>query len=324
MFTQIVDLMTNPQFIIMVLSGVAAFATVVTLTMPALSRDRINSRMKVMATERDKMRAERLSELSSPETGSLRNKPKTFMQGIVDRLNLRKAFDSSELRDSLKMAGLRGQAPVVAFMFFKVLAPIISFVAALAYLFTMDSHGLPPLFRFGIALAVGYIGFYMPGIFVNNLIQRRQQSLGSAFPDALDLLLICVQSGMSIEAAFGKVANEIGEQSIELAEEMSLTTAELSYLPERRLAYENLGKRAGTPAIKAVTTALGQAERYGTSVATALRVMAKESRDMRMSEAERKAAALPPKLTVPMIVFFLPVLFVAILGPAYIQYTSIK
>lgn len=324
MFSEIFSLITNPQFIVMTLSGVAAFATVLTLTMPALSRDRINTRMKVMATERDKMRSERLAELASSERGSLRNKPKTFMQGMVDKLNLRNAFDSAELRDSLKMAGLRGQAPVVAFMFFKVIAPIVSFIVALVYLFTMDSHGLPPLFRFGIALAAGYFGFYLPGIFVNNLIQRRQQAVGSAFPDALDLLLICVQSGMSIEAAFGKVANEIGEQSIELAEEMSLTTAELSYLPERRLAYENLGKRTGAPAIKAVSTALGQAERYGTSISTALRVMAKESRDMRMSEAERKAAALPPKLTVPMIVFFLPVLFVAILGPAYIQYKAMQ
>jgi tight adherence protein C len=140
-----------------------------------------------------------------------------------------------------------------------------------------------------------------------------------AFPDALDMLLICVQAGMSIEAAFGKVSKEVGNQSLELAEELSLTTAELSYLQDRRIAFENLGKRTGIAGIKAVATALIQAERYGTPVGQALRVMAKENRDMRMSEAERKAAALPPKLTVPMIVFFLPVLFVVILGPAIIQ-----
>jgi tight adherence protein C len=133
------------------------------------------------------------------------------------------------------------------------------------------------------------------------------------------MLLICVQSGMSVESAFGKVAAEIGVQSIELAEELSLTTAELSYLSERRQAYENLGKRTGLPGIKAVGTALIQAERYGTPVSQALRVMAKENRDARMSEAEKKAASLPPKLTVPMILFFLPVLFVVIIGPALIQ-----
>ena len=133
------------------------------------------------------------------------------------------------------------------------------------------------------------------------------------------MLLICVQSGMSVEAGFGKVASEVGSQSLELAEELSLTTAELSYLQERRQAFENLGKRTGIPGIKAVATALIQAERYGTPVGQALRVMARENRDMRMAEAEKKAAALPPKLTVPMIVFFLPVLFVVILGPAIIQ-----
>jgi tight adherence protein C len=134
------------------------------------------------------------------------------------------------------------------------------------------------------------------------------------------MLLICVQSGMSVEAAFGRVSKEIAGQSVELAEELSLTTAELSYLQDRRQAFENLGKRTGITGVKAVTTALIQAERYGTPVGQALRVMAKENRDIRQSEAEKKAAALPPKLTVPMIVFFLPVLFIVILGPAAIRF----
>ena len=170
-----------------------------------------------------------------------------------------------------------------------------------------------------MAIGAGYIGFYMPNFFIENLVQRRQTSIKNAFPDSLDMLLICVQSGMSVEAAFQKVSGEVGNQSLELAEELSLTTAELSYLQDRRQAFENLGKRTGIPGIKAVATALIQAERYGTPVGQALRVMARENRDMRMSEAEKKAAALPPKLTVPMIVFFLPVLFVVILGPAMIQ-----
>ena len=125
---------------------------------------------------------------------------------------------------------------------------------------------------------------------------------------------------MSVEAAMNKVAGEIGGRSIELAEEFSLTTAELSYLPQRRQAYENLGKRTGLAGVRAVGTSMIQAERYGTAVGQALRVLAKESREMRMAEAEKKAAALPPKLTVPMILFFLPVLFVVIIGPAAIQF----
>jgi tight adherence protein C len=156
-------------------------------------------------------------------------------------------------------------------------------------------------------------------LFIKNKISRRQLSIRRAFPDALDLLLICVESGMSIEAGFRKVSAEIGTQSIPLAEELTLTTAELSYLQDRRQAYENLAKRTNLEGVRSVCMALQQAERYGTPMATTLRVMAQENRDMRMSEAEKKAAALPPKLTVPMILFFLPVLFVVILGPAAIR-----
>jgi tight adherence protein C len=276
--------------------------------------------MQVMATERDKMRAARLADLAKKDgQGKLRTAPKGFMQEIVDRFNLRSVFDSEEVRDRLKMAGLRGQAPLVGYMFFRVAMPGIVAVVALLYLFVLTDFQYPPIVKFGLAIGAGYIGFYLPNFFVENLVQRRQTSIKNSFPDALDMLLICVQSGMSVEAAFQKVSGEVGTQSLELAEELSLTTAELSYLQDRRQAFENLGKRTGLPGIKAVATALIQAERYGTPVGQALRVMARENRDMRMAEAEKKAAALPPKLTVPMIVFFLPVLFVVILGPAIIQ-----
>jgi tight adherence protein C len=242
------------------------------------------------------------------------------MQQIVNRLNLRKMFDTEELRDRLKRAGLRGQAPLVAFMFFRVAAPATFFFGAAFYLFVLGGLSYPPLIKLMMALAAAFLGSYAPSIFIENLIQKRQQSIKIAFPDALDMLLICVQSGMSVEAAFGKVSKEVASQSLELAEELSLTTAELSYLQDRRQAFDNLGKRTGLTGVKAVTTALIQAERYGTPVGQALRVMAKENRDIRQSEAEKKAASLPPKLTVPMIIFFLPVLFVVILGPAAISY----
>jgi tight adherence protein C len=196
---------------------------------------------------------------------------------------------------------------------------VIIAVVALLYLFVIADYDYPALVKIGLAIGAGYAGFYVPNMFLKNLIQRRQTSIKNSFPDALDMLLICVQSGMSIEAAFQKVSGEVGAQSLELAEELSLTTAELSYLQDRRQAFENLGKRTGIPGIKSVATALIQAERYGTPIGQALRVMARENREMRMSEAEKKAAALPPKLTVPMIIFFLPVLFVVILGPAIIQ-----
>jgi tight adherence protein C len=324
MLYDILDKILTPQIVVMAGSALAAFLTVITLALPALARDRMNARMKVMATERDKMRASRMTDLAKDKQGKLRAQPKGFMQQIVDQLNLRKAFDTDEVRDKLKMAGFRGEGPRYAFVFFRFVMPIVLFIGALIYLFLMSTHNMPPLMRLGASIGIGYFGYYLPTIFLQNLIQRRQESIKNAFPDALDLLLICVQSGMSIEAAFAKVSKEVGTQSLELAEELSLTTAELSYLQERRQAYENLGTRTGLPGVKAVATSLIQAERYGTPISQALRVMAKENRDQRMAEAEKKAAALPPKLTVPMIVFFLPVLFVVIIGPAIIQVMKMK
>lgn len=319
---ELVDTVISAPFLATMLTAVAAFAIVLSLAMPILNRDRTAHRMKVMAIERDKMRSARMAEMAVKERQSakLRQKPKGFMMQIVEKLDLRSQFDNEELRDKLKMAGLRGQGPLIAFMFFRVAVPPLAFFAALVYLYGFSTKNYPLMINIMIAVGSAFIGFYLPSLFIENLAQKRQQAIKQSFPDALDMLLICVQSGMSVEAAFGKVSKEVATQSLELAEELSLTTAELSYLQERRQAFENLGKRTGIPGVKAVATALIQAERYGTPVSQALRVMAKENREMRMSEAEKKAAALPPKLTVPMIVFFLPVLFLVILGPSAIRF----
>jgi tight adherence protein C len=315
----------DPQFVVMVLAAVAAFATVTSFVLPLLSGDRLDSRMKYVSTERERLRAERMAKLAEEQRqGRLRKDPKSFMKQVVERLNLRKALETDATRERLKMAGLRGQAPVVAFLFFRATLPLAGFGLVIFYLFFVNDYGLSPLVRLGLSIGGAYLGFYLPNIFITNLIQRRQKSIKRVFPDSLDLLLICVQAGMSIEGAMNKVASEIAPRSLELAEEFSLTTAELSYLQERRQAYENLGKRTGIAVVRAVGTSLIQAERYGTAISQALRVLAKESRDMRMAEAEKKAAALPPKLTVPMILFFLPVLFVVVLGPAAMQVMALR
>ena len=205
-----------------------------------------------------------------------------------------------------------------------MVTPIVSLVCALVYMFAIITMEQPAFVKIGIALGAAYIGMQLPYLFLKNKIQKRQLSIRRAFPDALDLLLICVESGMSVEAAFKRVSQEIGTQSVALAEELMLTNAELSYLQDRRMAYENLARRTDLEGVKAVCVALQQSERYGTPLGNTLRVMAQENRDMRMSEAEKKAAALPPKLTVPMILFFLPVLFIVILGPAAIKVMSIR
>jgi tight adherence protein C len=314
----------NPQTLTMVFAAVAAAATVLTLAMPLLAGDSLDKRMKAVAVEREKMRARERERMARGEKVSLRQSPKQYVQRIVDQFNLSKWLGQEEARLKLVQAGYRGQAPYVTYLFFRMVTPAVTFVFAVFYLFVVLEWDQPNTVKAGICIAAAYLGMHLPLMFLKNRIARRQLSIKRAFPDTLDLLLICVESGMSIEAAFRKVAEQVGSQSVALAEELTLTTAELSYLPDRRQAYENLAKRTDLEGVKAVCMALQQAERYGTPLANTLRVMAQENRDMRMTEAEKKAAGLPPKLTVPMILFFLPVLFVVILGPAVIKVMGVQ
>jgi tight adherence protein C len=280
--------------------------------------------MKAVALEREKIRQRERERLAQGSKVSLRQSPKVYMKKVVDNFNLGKWVGQEQARAKLVQAGFRGQAPYITYLFFRMVMPVVMLFASLFYIFIVLDLDYPPMVKFAMAIGCAYFGMQSPNLFLKNKIQRRQLSLKRAFPDALDLLLICVESGMSIEAAFRKVSEEVGTQSVALAEEFTLTTAELSYLPDRRQAYENLAQRTGLEGVKAVSLALGQAERYGTPLGTTLRVLAQENRDMRMSEAEKKAAGLPPKLTVPMIVFFLPVLFVVILGPAAIKVMALQ
>jgi tight adherence protein C len=299
-------------------------ATVITLAMPLLAGDNLDKRMKSVALEREKMRQRERERMARGDRVSLRVTPKQYMKRVVDQFNLAKWVGQETAREKLIQAGHRGQAPYVAYLFFRMVSPVVAFMVAVFYIFFVVKMNQGPTIKFGMCLFAAYIGMQLPWLFLKNQIAKRQLSVRRAFPDALDLLLICVESGMSIEAAFRKVSQEIGSQSIPLAEELTLTTAELSYLQDRKVAYENLAKRTDLEGVKAVCMALAQSERYGTPLGQTLRVMAQENRDMRMSEAEKKAAALPPKLTVPMILFFLPVLFIVILGPAAIRVMALQ
>ncbi|MEA2906740.1 MAG: tight adherence protein [Alphaproteobacteria bacterium] len=324
LFDLLINKIGDTRTLAMIFAAVAAIATVLTLAMPLLATDGLSKRMKAVALEREKMRQRERERMARGEKVALRRSPKQYMQTIVDQFNLSKWVGQEQARALLVQAGYRGQAPYVTFLFFRLVMPAVMLATSLVYVFFIIDLDQPATVKVGLCLAATYFGMYMPVLFVKNKISKRQLSIRRAFPDALDLLLICVESGMSIEAGFRKVSVEIGTQSIPLAEELTLTTAELSYLQDRRTAYENLGKRTNLDGVKSVCMALMQAERYGTPMGTTLRVMAQENRDMRMSEAEKKAAGLPPKLTVPMILFFLPVLFVVILGPAAIRVTQMN
>jgi tight adherence protein C len=308
----------------MLCAAIAAVATVLTIAMPMVVTDTLDKRMKSVALEREKIRArERERMAQAAQKVNLRPSAKQSIQMVVERFNLKKWVGQEEARLKLVQAGYRGQAPYITYLFFRMVTPVVVTMVASFYIFVMLNLSYPTPVKIGMCIAAAYIGMHAPLVFLKNRIARRQLSIKRAFPDTLDLLLICVESGMSIEAAFRKVSEEVGSQSVPLAEELTLTTAELSYLPDRRQAYENLAKRTDLEGVKSVCMALQQAERYGTPLANMLRVMAQENRDMRMSEAEKKAAGLPPKLTVPMILFFLPVLFIVILGPAAIKVMAI-
>ncbi len=315
---QFLNTLMQPEVLFTLLIGFAVFGTIITLTAPMMESDKLKTRMKGVTVERDKLRAQQRATL---EAGSVRLRQKskgTVYQQLVDLLNLRKLFESESSRDLLRQAGFRNESHLITFLASRVIAPIFLGIVAFIYSNVLLADRMTPTMRAVATVGAMGLGFYLPIIIVKNYAQKRQVSIKRAWSDALDLLLICVESGMALEPSLTRVAREIGSQSIPLAEELTLTVAELSYLQDRRKAFENLGKRVGLETVKSVVTSLIQSERYGTPLGTALRVLAQENRDTRMSEAEKKAAALPPKLTVPMILFFLPVIFVVLLGPAII------
>jgi tight adherence protein C len=320
----LVETLTSPAVLSSALTAVAVMAGVVTLAMPYLDRSDIQERMKTVALERDRIRArerERLGKEGTPGAKpALRSSAGENAKKLVEQLNLEKWLSTETATEKLMRAGLRGPKAETMFLIGRFVAPIGFMLIALFYVtFNAKLAGMAGGMKIMVVIFAAYIGIKAPEIYLSNLTTTRQASMRKAFPDALDLLLICVESGMSVEHGFGKVSREIAGASIPLAEEFTLVTAELSYLPDRRVAYENLAKRTGLDGVRSVCTALIQAERYGTPVGQALRVLAQESRDARMNDAEKRAAALPPKLTVPMILFFMPALFIVILTPALVQ-----
>ena len=311
-------LLTDPQNLLSIGVGVLVFATVLTLLSSMGGGVDLDKRMKAVSERRDDLKRRSRANIASGQ-GGLRHTDEGFKKRVVDRLNLTKLLEDPKVAGQMAQAGYRGPKPLTTFYFFRFASPFVFMIVAAFYMFVMKIVDWPTMNKLTLVMAAAVAGFYTPNLYLKNRINKRRTSIMQAFPDALDLLLICVEAGMSIEAAITKVSQEMGPSSIDLAEELSLLSAELSYLPERRMAYENLGKRTNHPGVKSVATAMTQAETYGTPLATALRVMAKENRDLRLSAAEKKASALPAQLTVPMILFFLPVLFIVILGPAILN-----
>lgn len=312
----------NTDMIAVVLVAIAVFGTTVALAWPYLAPRESGRRLRDQLSGATGARRKPTDAPQMPQKkAELQAKPSEALSKLVTTFHSTERTTDSKIASQLQQAGFRGKAAAVKYMALRIVSPIAFFGMSVFYaLLIMPTLSI--LFQVGIIIGATLLGFFLPQILLQNRIDKRKQEIGRAWPDAVDLLLICVETGMSIEHAFKKVAEEMGSTSIELAKEMSLTNAELSYLQERRQAYENMSKRIDLEAVQAVTSCLIQSEKYGTSLGVSLRVLAQESREMRMAAAEKKAAALPPKLTVPMIVFFLPVLFAVIITPAALQIMS--
>jgi tight adherence protein C len=321
MIDQILAKLGDPSFIVTLLVSLGCATTVLLAFLPMLQKDDMARRIKAVSTERERIRLrerERMATSNQPKL-TLRYKTGGLSKQIVEALNLDSWLNTDTAKMKLAMAGYRGQGAENAFLFYRLAAPIGFFIFALVYLFFIANLQWSFMLKIGAAVGAAYLGIKAPELFLSNKIGKRQKVMNRAYPNMVDLLIICAESGMSIEHAVRKVGQEIGNESIELAEEMSLLAAEMSFLENRRMAFDNLTTRTGLDAIKQLTTVLIQSEKYGTPLGAALRVLAHESREARLNAAEKKAAALPPSLTVPMIVFFLPGLFCAILTPAIIQ-----
>ena len=310
----------DPHFIALLLAALGCAATALTVVVPLLQTDNLGRRIKAVGSERERIRVREREKLAASQNKTtLRVKPSTTLKNLVDALNLTSWLSTQTAKATLAKAGFRGAGAEYAFVTFRLFAPIAFAVVAIVYIFIIARWTQPLPMRIGFVMFAMYLGVKAPEIYLRNSTSKRQKSLERAYPNTLDLMLICAESGMSIEHTVRKVSAEVGVESIDMAEELTLLAAEMSYLEDRRTAFENFSARTGLESIRSLTTVLIQAERYGTPLGAGLRVLSQESRDQRMNAAEKKAASLPPTLTVPMILFFLPGLFAVILTPAAIQ-----
>lgn len=307
------------ESIIVLISTGAAFLTVIAVGPLFFTRQKLASRVKAISQYREDLSLAQ-KKLQTTQSSRIRQQQaKTYMQVLVDRLKLLNPAKREGYRVKLGQAGLRSQGHVVTYVFLRFIAPFIFSAVAALYLFLIVENDYSNPIRVLMSFGAGVVGFYIPQVLLSNMVQKRQQSMQKAFPDALDLMVICVESGVTMDAAIKRVSEELLDTAPELSDELALTTAELAFLSDRNEALYNFSKRTGLKSVESLVTVMLQSEKYGTPVGGALKVLADEFRDERLSAAEKKAGALPAQLTVPMIVFFLPVLFVVLLGPAILS-----
>ncbi len=307
------------QMIIMIVAALAAMASFIGIALPLLNRTEKRDRYKDVISRKRKALFDQTKE-QLERRGSV-NLDKSLSAreslGLYYMVQQRFGKMGEDVRDEMLQSGIRDPKAPMYYLIARIVIPII-LIAFTLLVMTQGQKEFAPAQIMLAVLLMGLIGFFLPKILMKNHRDKRQIDINLSFPDALDMMLICVQGGIGLEQTINRVADEIAEHSPTLAEELGILSAEMGMLNDRRTALQDFARRVGSGAARSFTGAMIQAEQYGTSVSSAMRVIADELRDMRMAEAERKAASLPPKLTVPMILFFLPALFIVILTPAFL------
>ncbi len=301
-------------------SALAAAGSFVVFAYPFLSRTEQKDRYRSIIEKKRKelfiASKENLNRKASDKSVSAKDSMATFYK--VQKL----AGEMGEgVRDKMLQAGIRDPSAPLKYVIARSVLPI-AFGFFVVLLLALSDKEISGTMSFIMIFGAFAFGFALPGILIKNKIIKRQQDISLSFPDALDMMLICVQGGIGLEQTVQRISEEIVDHSPMLAEELGILSAEMSMLNDRQAALKDFARRVGSGAARSFATAMIQAEQYGTSVSQAMKVISDELRDMRMQEAERKAMALPPKLTVPMILFFLPSIFIVILGPVFVQLSN--
>ena len=301
-----------------ILAGLAALAIMLVIYAAITIRDPMQKRVKALNERRDQLKSGLLTQGTKKRASLIRNTDTTDkMKDTLSRLRVLQQSQLEMIQQKLAQAGIRKKELAFGVLFARMVLPIVLGAIAALVIYGINYFptwgGMKKLMAFAAMVGIGYKG---PEVYIGNIISKRTDALRKGLPDALDLLVICAEAGLTVDAAFNRVARELGRAYPELGDEFALTAIELSFLSERRQAFENLAYRVNLEAVKGVTTTMVQTERYGTPLASALRVLSAEFRNDRMMRAEEKAARLPAIMTVPLILFILPVLFIVILGPA--------
>ncbi|MEO6042037.1 MAG: type II secretion system F family protein [Croceibacterium sp.] len=305
-------------FVATILAGIAAAAMVFAIYAAVTVRDPMSKRVKALNARREELKAGIIKQGARKRQSLLRRNDTT--DKLKDTLASMKVLQDSQVKviqQKLAQAGFRNKELAVAVIFARMVLPIALGFLAVVVIYWIDFFPAWGSFKRFAGFAVLVIGGYKaPELYLKNKSKKRTDAIRKGLPDALDLLVICAEAGLTVDAAFNRVAKELGRAYPELGDEFALTAIELSFLTERRQAFENFAYRVNLEAVKGVVTTMIQTERYGTPLASALRMLSAEFRNERMMRAEEKAARLPAIMTIPLILFILPVLFIVILGPA--------